>query len=104
MGGMMGSGSGMMAPGMRDGDAGAVPHGNTPPGYFPGELKGPLTKERAAEIVGGYLASTRNSYLKLGQITDKGSYFEAELVTKKSGEPAAKVWIDKQTGYLRPGS
>ncbi|MFQ6110980.1 MAG: hypothetical protein ACE5LX_02995 [Nitrospinota bacterium] len=97
--GMMG---GMMGPGMMGWGRGPE-HCEYAPGYR-GESTAPLTKEKAAEIVERHLAYTGNPYLKLGQITDKGDYFEAELVTKKGGELAAKLWIDKRTGQLRPAS
>jgi hypothetical protein len=61
----------------------------------------PLDKEEARQEVENYLKSMRNPNLKLGEITDKGSYFEADIVTKDNSL-VNKVDIDKTTGWMRP--
>jgi hypothetical protein len=47
-----------------------------------------------------YVQSTRNPNLKLGKITDKDQYFEAEIVTKDNSL-VDKILVDKQTGWMR---
>jgi hypothetical protein len=47
-------------------------------------LETPLQKDGVREVLENYLQSTRNPNLKLGNITDQGDAFEAEIVTKES--------------------
>ena len=51
-------------------------------------------------MVKNYLASVRNPNLKLGKIEEKGSVFEADIVTKDNSL-ADKILIDKNTGWMR---
>jgi len=62
----------------------------------------PLGEKEATEILENYLKATRNPNLKLGKITDKGTGFEAEIVTKKEGALVNKVFVDKYTGWMHP--
>jgi hypothetical protein len=47
-----------------------------------------------------YLTSTRNPNLKLGKITEKGAYYEAEIVTKNNSL-VDKILVDRYTGWMR---
>jgi hypothetical protein len=60
----------------------------------------PLDKSDAEAMVKNYLAATRNPNLKLGKIEDKGNAFEADIVTKDNSL-ADKIFIDKNTGWMR---
>jgi len=91
-----GMGPGMMGPGygMRPGMMG--------PGYGPQykQPRQPMKEEDAKAIVETYVQSTRNPNMKLGNIEDKGSVFEAEILTK-DGSLADKIAVDKYTGWMR---
>lgn len=68
------------------------------PGYYhSGE---PLTLDQAKTAVERYITYSKNPNIKLGQITEKDHYFEAEIVTKE-GSLADKLMVDKQTGWIR---
>jgi hypothetical protein len=68
------------------------------PGYYrSGE---PLTLDQAKTAVERYITYSKNPNIKLGQITEKDHYFEAEIVTK-GGSLADKLMVDKQTGWIR---
>jgi hypothetical protein len=112
-----GMGPGMMGRGMRPGMMGpgyGNPYG---PQYVPGPQYGPgsqygpqyeqpqkpLDKKEAKQEVENYLSSTRNPNLKLGEITDKGSYFEVKIVTQKNNSLVDKILVDKNTGSMRSG-
>jgi len=60
-----------------------------------------LSESDARAIVSDYLKSTRNPNLKIGQVTDAGSAFQAEIVTK-DGSLVDKLLVDKNSGYMRP--
>jgi hypothetical protein len=62
----------------------------------------PLEKKDAETMVQNYLTATRNPNLKLGKITEEGSTFAAEIVTK-NGSLVDKLLIDKNTGWMRSG-
>jgi hypothetical protein len=106
--GMMGPGYGY-GPGMMGRGWGYGP-GMMGPGYGPGygpqygpryqQPQEPLSEKEAREMVENYLRSTRNPNLKLGKITDKDRYFEADIVTN-DGSLADKIAIDKTTGWMR---
>ena len=93
MGPGYGRGPGMMGPGY--GPQYGPPHG--PPYQQPRE---PMKEKDAEQIVENYLRATRNPNLKLGKITEKDSYFEAEILTKE-GSLADKLAIDKSNGWMR---
>jgi hypothetical protein len=61
----------------------------------------PLDKEEAKQEVENYLSSIWNPNLKLGGVTDEGSYFEARIVTKKNNSLVDKILVDKNTGSMR---
>jgi len=60
----------------------------------------PLTEKDVKAMAENYVQSTRNPNLKLGKITDKDQYFEAEIVTKNDSL-VDKILVDKQTGWMR---
>lgn len=92
-GGMMGYGQGYgMGPGMM----GSRGYGYGRPYAEPGK---PLEMKDARTMMEDYLRSTRNPNLKLGKIKDKGTAFEAEVLTK-SNALVDRVLIDKQTGLM----
>jgi hypothetical protein len=119
--GMMGPGYGMgpgmmapgygygMGPGMRHRGWGRGP-GMMGPGYGPQygppygpqyqQPREPMKEKDAEQIVENYLRATRNPNLKLGKITEKDTYFEAEILTKE-GSLADKLAVDKNTGWMR---
>jgi len=98
----MGPGYGY-GPGMMHGGKGVGP-GMMGPGYGYGPQyqppQKPLEEKDAKEIVENYVRSTRNPNLKAGKITDKDTYFEAEILTK-DGSLADKLAVDKRTGWMR---
>ncbi|MEW6616474.1 MAG: hypothetical protein AB1401_13545 [Thermodesulfobacteriota bacterium] len=67
------------------------------PGTY-GETKA-ITEKEAKSILGNYVGTNPN--LKVGKITDKDTYFEAEIRTKEDSL-VAKLAIDKTTGWVRP--
>jgi hypothetical protein len=95
---MMGPGYGgyMMGPGYRNYAMG--------PGYGGGcwgdttEGKS-LTQKDTESILENYIG--RNPNLKIGEIKDKGTYFEGTIVTKENSL-VAKYGIDKDSGSVRP--
>jgi hypothetical protein len=110
--GMMGGGWGPgygMGPGMMGrgwGPGYGMGPGMMGPGYGSGygpqyqQPQKPLEKSDAEAMVNNYLAATRNPNLKLGKIEDKGNAFEADIVTKDNAL-ADKIFIDKNTGWMR---
>jgi rubrerythrin len=59
----------------------------------------PMEMKGAKAMMDDYLKSTRNPNLKLGKIKDKGTDFEAEILTKNNAL-VDKVLINKQTGRM----
>ena len=96
MGPGYGMGAGMMGPGYGTGP------GMMGPGYGPQyqQPREPMKEKDAKAIVENYLQSKRNPNLKLGKITAKDKYFEAEIHTK-DGSLVDKIVIDKYTGWMR---
>ena len=94
---MMGPGYGM-GPGMMG--PGYGPQYGPPYGPLYQQTQEPMKEKDAEQIVENYLRATRNPNLKLGKITDKDTYFEAEILTKE-GSLADKVAIDKSTGWMQ---
>jgi len=94
-----------MGPGMMRGGWGMGP-GMMGPGYGYGygpqyqQRETPLTKKDAETLAQNYLNATRNPNLKVGTIKEEGSAFEAEIVTK-NGSLVDKIFIDKNTGWMR---
>lgn len=60
----------------------------------------PLSKEQAKQMLDNYVGYTNNPNLKLGEITDKGDFFEATIITK-DGSLVEKIQVDKKTGWFR---
>jgi hypothetical protein len=87
---------GMMGPGMMHRGWGMGPQYG--PRYQ--QPRKPLGENEAREILENYLKATRNPNLKLGQIKDMGSFFEAEILTKDDSL-ADKIAVDKGTGWMR---
>jgi hypothetical protein len=59
-----------------------------------------ITRDQAEQILQNYLFSTRNPNLKIGQITETDTYFEAEIVTRDNSL-VDKVLVDKRLGAIR---
>jgi hypothetical protein len=100
--GMMGPGYGghMMGPGM-------MGPGMMGPGYGPYQFgpqyqqpREPLKEKDVKQMLENYLQSTRNPNLKLGKITEKNGYFEAEILTKNNAL-VDKIIVDKYSGWMR---
>jgi hypothetical protein len=95
--GGMGRGYGMQ-PGMTDQGYGRGP------GYGHGtqyqQTQKPLKEKDVKPRIENYLKSTRNPNLKMGKVEDKGSTFEAEIVTRDNSL-VDKIAIDKTTGAMR---
>jgi len=98
MGPGYGQGRGMMGPGY------GVGPGMTGPGYGYGnryqQPEQPVDEKAVESMLENYLKATGNPNLKLGKIEDKGSTFEAEIVTKDESL-VDKIAIDKTTGLMR---
>jgi len=92
--GEYGMGPGMMGP----------RYGSEPSGQFPNgaqqQPQQPIDKAQARSMVENYLQSTGNPNLKLGKITDDGSSFEADIVTKDNSM-VDKILVDKNSGAMR---
>ena len=58
-----------------------------------------VTEKEAASIVRNYIGTNPN--LQAGEITDQGTHFEGEIVTKE-GSLVSKLAIDKDTGLVHP--
>jgi hypothetical protein len=59
-----------------------------------------LDSKAADRIFEDYLKSRHNPNLKLGEIKDEGSFFEAKLLTKDNSL-VDKLIVDKNTGRMR---
>jgi hypothetical protein len=97
-----GRGPGMMGRGYYGRGPGMMGPGYQGQGYGPQyQQEGkPLTEKDVKEMLENYVQSTRNPNLKLGKITEKDHYFEAEILTKDNAL-VDKVLVDKQTGWMR---
>jgi len=93
-GGMMGPG--MMGPGMMGPGYGGYCWGNNP---GTSERTKTLTEKETEAILKNYIGLNPN--LKVGEIKDKGPYFEGEILTKENSL-VSKFSIDKNTGWVRP--
>ena len=60
----------------------------------------PLEESKVKSMLNDYLRSTGNPNLKLGEIDERGSVFEAEILTK-DGSLVDKLAVDKSTGWMR---
>jgi hypothetical protein len=98
-----GRGPGMMGRGMGPGMMGrGMGPGMMGQGYGPQyqQESKPLTEKDVRAILENYVQSTRNPNLKLGKVTEKDYYFEAEILTKDNSL-VDKILVDKQTGWMR---
>lgn len=86
--GPYGMGPGMMGPGYQG------------YGYQPQPLKKPLGKNDAKEILDNYVQSLNNPNLKLGKITERDTYFEAEILTNDNLK-VDTILLDKNTGWMQ---
>jgi hypothetical protein len=100
-----------MGPGMMGGQGYGMGQGMMGPGYgsepsrqfhYGGQQQPqqPIDKAQARSMVENYLHSTGNPNLKLGKITDEGSSFEADIVTKDNSM-VDKILVDKNGGAMR---
>jgi len=104
-GGGYGMGPGMMGPGYGYGRG----PGMMGPGHMMGrgygygpqyqQLEKPLGKKDAKEQLENYVQSMRNPDLKLGKVTEKDTYFEGEILTKKD-VLVDTIIVDKNTGWM----
>jgi hypothetical protein len=98
-GGGYGMGPGMMGPGYGYGmGPGMMGRGY---GYGPQykQLEKPLGKKDAMELLENYVQSLYNPDLKVGKITEKDTYFEGEILTKKD-VLVDTIIVDKNTGWM----
>lgn len=59
-----------------------------------------ITLDQARTLVQNRLTAIGNPNLKEGKSTDKGKYFEVEVVTK-DGSLVDKLTVEKQSGWMR---
>ncbi len=59
-----------------------------------------VTQDQAKQMLEDNLRYGKNPNLKLGELSDKGDYYEADILTKE-GSLVDKVQVNKQTGYFR---
>jgi hypothetical protein len=94
MGGGYGTGQGMMGPG----------YGSEPYRQYNSarqqQPQRPIDRAQASSIAENYLKSTGNPNLKLGDIKDKGRYFEANIITNDNSL-VDKLLVDKNTGEMQ---
>lgn len=67
------------------------------PGQTPGK---PLSEDQARLLLENYLKNTNNPNLKLGGISSKDGFYEAQIVTQ-DGSMVDKIQVDKNTGWFR---
>jgi len=98
-----GMGPGMMGPGHMYGP------GMMQPGYPHGPRYGapryeekyePLKEKDVKAMLDDYLKNSRNPNLKVGKITEKNGYFEAEILTKNDSL-VDQLLVDKYTGWMK---
>jgi hypothetical protein len=97
--GPYGMGPGMMGPGYGYGMGPGMMHRGY--GYGPQyqQLEKPLGKKDAEKMLENYVQSLYNPDLKVGKITEKDTYFEGEILTKKD-VLVDTIIIDKNTGWM----
>lgn len=59
----------------------------------------PLTQDQAKQMLQNHIQG--NPYLKVGEFTDKGDFYDVTIVTKKEGALVEKIQVDKKTGWFR---
>ena len=62
-----------------------------------------LSEAEAIEVVRGFLKSTRDLNLQVGELSDAGDAYLVDILTR-SGSVFDRVLVDKQSGHLRPGN
>ncbi len=70
-------------------------------GYPYQERTRPVDEDAARKMVERYVKLTGNPRLKVGEITEKETSFEVEIVTKDDSL-VDKVLIENSTGWMRP--
>lgn len=95
-----GMGPGMMNRGYSDQNGRGYPQGQRYGYGNPQEqpYEESFTKEKATLLVKDYLRSMPS--LKVGDVTEKEEFFEAQVVTQK-GDLVDKIQINKQSGWFR---
>ncbi|MFA5040338.1 MAG: hypothetical protein WC464_01720 [Bdellovibrionales bacterium] len=58
-----------------------------------------LTKDQAQQMLKDRIKGNPN--LKVGELADKGDFYETTIVTNKEGALVEKIQIDKKTGWFR---
>lgn len=69
------------------------------PQQSPKTTTGPVSEKEARQLVVSKIRATNNPNLKLGQITDEGDYYLAEI-TSQNGSLVDKWKIGKETGNI----
>ena len=59
-----------------------------------------VTQDQAKQLVEYSIRNSKNPNLKLGDISDKGDFYEADVVTRE-GSLVDKIQVNKKTGYFR---
>ena len=59
----------------------------------------PLTQDQAKQMIQNHIQG--NPYLKVGEFTDQGDFYDVTIVTKKEGALVEKIQVDKKTGWFR---
>jgi hypothetical protein len=60
----------------------------------------PMTKEQAQLIFERYVERKGNPNLKVGDVVEKGEFFEASITTRE-GSLVERIQMDKNTGWFR---
>jgi len=63
--------------------------------------KNPMDRDTAKAILNDYLQSLRNPNLKIGEIKDKDSVFEAKILTNKNEDLVDIILVNKYTGWIQ---
>jgi hypothetical protein len=69
------------------------------PGYL--SSAEPLNRGQAKELLDRYIASSGNPNIKIGDIIETRDYFKVEILTKNDSLVDV-LWVDKQTGWIKP--
>ena len=64
------------------------------------QLANPMDKDQGRTELDRYLGSTGNADLKIGDITEKGENFEADIITKNASL-LDKILVNRHTGKMR---
>ena len=69
------------------------------PQQSPETANSPVSEKEARQLIEAKISATNNPNLKLGQITDKGDYYLAEI-TSQNGSLVDKWKVGKETGNI----